>query len=87
MAQLFSGSLSSGTYYAEYSFYDFFGSETLVSPEVSIVLGSAGGIQVDPPPGLPSGAAGMRVYIGATPGSETLQQEILLWVTDKLQPR
>jgi len=73
VSQLFSGTLTAGTYFVEYSFYDYAGNETLVSPELSIVLGSTGGIQVNPPPGLPAGVAGMRVYIGTSSGGETLQ--------------
>jgi len=34
VSQLFSGTLTAGTYFVEYSFYDFSGNETLVSPEV-----------------------------------------------------
>jgi hypothetical protein len=73
-ATVFSGTLPAGTYYVEFSFYDFLGHETLASPEGSIVLGSSGGITVNPPTsGIPAGAAGMRIYIGVTSGSETLQ--------------
>ena len=73
-ATVYSGSLTAGTYYVQFTFYDFLGHETLPSPESSIVLGGNGGITVNPPAsGIPAGAAGMRIYMSATQGGELLQ--------------
>lgn len=68
------GSLPSGNYYVEFGWYDQFGVQTLLSPEVSAQLTGTGELQILPPIGTgPPQAVGMAVYIGATPGGETLQ--------------
>jgi hypothetical protein len=70
-----SAGLPAGTYYVQYTFYTSSpAGETLPSPEQTIQLTQQGGIQVNPPAsGVPSNAAGMRIYIGTTSGGETLQ--------------
>lgn len=73
VSPIFSGTLPVGNYYVEYSFYTAAG-ETLVGPETAQQLTSPGSLTVAPPTsGIPSTALGMRVYIGASSGSETLQ--------------
>lgn len=70
----FTGTLPASNYYVEYAFYTAGGTTTLVSPETVADLSSTGELQIAPPAsGLPAGAAGMKVYVGATSGSETLQ--------------
>lgn len=71
----FSGTLPASTYYLFYTFYTTSPTqETLPSPEQSIQLNSTGQIVVQPAPnGIPSNALGMKIYIGATSGAETLQ--------------
>ena len=51
-----------------------FGLQTLVSPEVVVLLTHVGELQILPPVGNgPPQATGMAVYIGTTPGGERLQ--------------
>lgn len=74
VSPVFSGTLPAGNYFTKYTWYDYTGKETLASPEITTQLTATGGLTVAiPASGLPSGAAGMRIYIGATAGSETLQ--------------
>lgn len=69
-----SGSLSSGVYYSVIAWYDSTGNVTLASPETATTLSGTGSLVVNPPAsGVPSNAQGMRVYIGSSSGSETLQ--------------
>jgi hypothetical protein len=68
------GALPVGNYYVEFAWYDQFGIQTLVSPEVAAQLTHAGELQILPPIGSgPPQAVGMAVYIGTAPGAETLQ--------------
>jgi hypothetical protein len=68
------GTLTAGNYYVEYSFYTPTSTETLLSPETTVQLTSTGQLNVaSPAGGIPSGASGMRVYIGASSGAETYQ--------------
>jgi hypothetical protein len=67
-----SGSLPGGTYYVETTLYSG-NQETLPSPELRIQLTGAGTLIISPQVSFPPNAAGMRVYIGTTSGSETLQ--------------
>lgn len=70
----FTGTLTSGNYYVQFTWYDQFGKQTLPSPEVAVQLTHAGELQILPPVGTgPPQATGMNVYIGATSGSETYQ--------------
>lgn len=70
----FTGTLTPGNYYVQFTWYDQFGNQTLPSPEVAVQLTSTGELQILPPVGTgPPQATGMNVYIGATSGSETLQ--------------
>lgn len=70
----FSGSLPPANYYIKYAFYSNAGTITLVSPETVANLTGTGELFVAPPiSGIPAGAVGMKVYIGTTSGSETLQ--------------
>lgn len=70
----FSGTLPAGTYYVQYNWYDWLGKTTQVSPEQTVSLTGTGSITVNPPTsGLPENASGMGIYIGSTPGGETLQ--------------
>lgn len=70
----FVGSLPTGNYYVKFTWYDTFGHETQPSVEVAQQLLSVGEIHVLPPIGTgPPNAVGMRVYIGTSPGTETLQ--------------
>lgn len=74
----YSGTLPAGNYYVTYTFYGTgtLGGETLPSPEVIAQLTSTGQLTLaSPAQGIPAGAAGMRVYIGTAPGTETLQGE------------
>lgn len=69
-----SGSLTSGTYYTVYEWYDALGHTTLPSPETRTILSASGSLVVNPPTsGVPSTAVGMDVFIGTTSGGETLQ--------------
>lgn len=67
-----SGSLAGGIYYVEVTFYLGSG-ESLPSPERRIQITSTGSLIVSPPASFPPNATGMRVYIGAASGAETLQ--------------
>lgn len=71
-----SGTLPEGDYYVRTTFYSGT-QETLPSPEVRVQLTGAGTLVVSPPPSWPSGAAGMRVYIGTSPGDEELQGQTM----------
>ncbi len=75
VSPVYFGTLPPGTYYVQYTFYvNSPMAETLPSPEQTVQLASSGGLTVNPPvSGIPSGAVGMKVYIGSTPGGETLQ--------------
>jgi hypothetical protein len=69
-----SGSLAAGTYYTMYEWYDASGNVTLASPETVTTTSATGSLVVNPPSsGVPSGATGMDVFIGASSGGETLQ--------------
>ena len=68
------GTLGAGNYYTQIAWYDAAGHITLVGPEIQTQLTGTGTLQILPPAsGLPQNASGMKVYIGATSGSETLQ--------------
>lgn len=68
------GTLPAGNYYVEFAWIDGAGHVTQVSPETVKQLTGVGELQILPPVGAgPLGAVGMQVYIGTTPGSETLQ--------------
>lgn len=68
------GSLSAGTYYSVYEWYDAAGNVTLASPETIKTLSATGSLVVNPPAsGIPALAVGMDVFIGTTSGGETLQ--------------
>jgi hypothetical protein len=70
----FTGTLTPGNYYVQFTWYDQFGKQTLPSPEVAVQLTNTGELNVLPPVGTgPPQATGMQVYIGSTSGSETLQ--------------
>lgn len=70
----FSGTLPPGNYYIEFTFVTSGGVETLVSPETQAQLTATGGLVIQPPAsGLPQGAAGIRIYVGTSSGSETFQ--------------
>lgn len=70
----FSGETPPGNYYVEYTFVTTAGLESLPSPETPVQLTSTGGLVIAAPAqGLPSTAAGIRVYIGNTSGGETFQ--------------
>ena len=70
----FTGTLPAGNYYSFYTFYTAAGTQTLPSPETVANLSATGELSIAPPPGpLPAGVLGMKVYVGATSGSETLQ--------------
>lgn len=64
--------LPSGIYFIQYTFYNSAG-ESLPSPEFHIQTTVLQSLIVSPPVTFPANAAGMKVYIGATSGSETLQ--------------
>lgn len=66
------GTLPSGIYYVETTYY-LGASESLPSPELRVQLTKPGTLIITPPSSFPSNAAGMRVYVGTAPGSETLQ--------------
>jgi len=68
-----SGTLPAATYYVVVTFYDAAGNQTLGSPETSAQLTGAGSLEVDAPISGINGSAGMKVYIGTSSGSETLQ--------------
>lgn len=68
------GTLPAGNYYVKFAWYDQFGGISLASPEVARQLTATGELQILPPAGAgPANAVGIKVYIGTTPGSETLQ--------------
>lgn len=70
----FSGTLPAGNYFVQIAWYDAAGHLTLVGPEVQRQLTGTGRLTINlPDSGKPSTATGMKVYIGATSGSETLQ--------------
>lgn len=64
--------LISGIYYAQTTFYNTSG-ESLPSPEFKIQTTFNQTLIVTPPKSFPLGATGMKVYIGAASGAETLQ--------------
>ena len=73
-AQYGSGTLTAGTYYVEYGFYDAVGHQTLASPEQAVQLTALGTLNINAPSsGLQSGAVGMNIYIGSTSGGESYQ--------------
>lgn len=68
------GSLPPGNYYMVFGWYNLAGQVTLASPEIVKQLSGTGELQILPPAGTgPPTAAGMRVYIGTSPGQESLQ--------------
>jgi hypothetical protein len=70
----FTGTLPAANYYVKYTWVTAVPTETLPSPESVANLSSTGELQIPPPPGpLPAGVLGMKVYVGLTSGSETLQ--------------
>jgi len=70
----FTGTLTPGNYYVQFTWYDQFGNQTLPSPEVAVQLTSTGELQILPPVGTgPPQATGMNVYIGTASGMETYQ--------------
>lgn len=66
------GTLPSATYFVKYTFYSPSG-ETLASPESRIQTSVLQSIVVSPPASFPAGATGIKVYIGTTSNTETLQ--------------
>jgi hypothetical protein len=74
------GSLPSGIYYVQTTYY-LGNTESLPSPETRIQLTTAGTLTIVPPSGFPSSATGMRIYIGTASGSETLQGETASSIT------
>ena len=69
-----SGTLPAGNYYTEIAWYDAAGHLTLVSPEAQKQLTGTGTLTIQPPAsGMPAAAVGMKVYIAASSGAETLQ--------------
>ena len=69
-----SGTLPAANYFVVYAWYTATSTVTQVSPESTAQLTTQGQLNVAPPPGpLPAGVTGMRVYIGTSSGSETLQ--------------
>lgn len=74
VAAVFSGTLGAGNYYTQIAWYDAAGHVTLVGPEVQTQLSGTGGLTVNlPASGMPAASVGMKVYIGASSGAETLQ--------------
>lgn len=74
VAAAFTGTLPAGNYYVQIAWYDAAGNLTLVSPEVVRQLTGTGSLTVNlPAAGKPSTAVGMKVYISAATGTETLQ--------------
>lgn len=70
----YSGTLPAGNYYMVFGWYDSAGHTTLTSPEQQVQLTGNGRINLSPPvSGMPATAVGMRIYIGSSPGTETLQ--------------
>lgn len=71
----FAGSFTvpAGTYYAELAYIGTGSQTTLVSPEVKWTLTAAGYLVVFAPALSPANATAYAVYIGTTPGGETLQ--------------
>lgn len=68
------GTLPSGTYYVTYAWYDALGHITLAAPETVQQLSAQGSLVVSAPAGgVPATAVGMKVYIGTSSGTETLQ--------------
>lgn len=69
------GSLTAGTYYVTYAWYNNNG-ETLVSPEANVTVLAGGTITVTTP-AIPTGyadyAEGVNIYIGTTAGTGTRQ--------------
>jgi hypothetical protein len=73
-AALFSGTLPSGNYQIQITWYDTYGHETLPSPVVNKQLTSAGGFTISPPvSGAPAQALGMNIYIGLQGGALAYQ--------------
>ena len=71
------GTLPAGNYFVESAWVTSGGTTTLVSPESTAQLTSAGNLSVAPPVGgLPAGVTGIKVYISATSGGETLQGSV-----------
>ena len=70
-----SGTLAPGTYYVQETLYNGTG-ESLPSPELTISVPSGGTLTLNAISNFPATATGMRVYVGSTSGSETLQGSV-----------
>jgi hypothetical protein len=74
----FTGALPPSSYWVKFTWYDQFGTQSLPSPEVAVILSHTGELQIMPPVGAgPPQAIGMDVYIGTSPGTETYQGQTL----------
>ena len=74
-----SGTLPAATYYVVIYYLNTGGYVSAVSPEASIILGSAGTLNVNAPILQPSGAAGYGIAISTVSGAETIQNNIIGW--------
>ena len=74
---VYSGTLGSGNYFVEQTWYDAAGHETLPGPETQVQLVSTGQIWVQSPAGMPAEAVGSKVYISGSSGTETLQGSVV----------
>ncbi len=70
------GGLPPGTYYAKLTAYTTDGHETLPSPEVVIPLPSGGSFSLTYLDPIPSNTQGVKLYVSATSGTETLQSAV-----------
>jgi hypothetical protein len=68
-----SGTMAAGIYYVVFTWYTSGNLETLASPELTVQLTGTGSLIISPPATLPTGFAGMRVYVGTVSGAETAQ--------------
>ncbi|MBZ5525305.1 MAG: hypothetical protein LAP21_24010 [Acidobacteriia bacterium] len=71
------GTLGAATYYFRYTWANS-GGESEPSAERSVVLGGAGSVILAAPVTVPPTAASMKVYIGTSSGTETLQGSVVV---------
>jgi hypothetical protein len=76
-----SGTLPAGTYYVKITYVGA-GGQSVPSPETTVVLSAQGTLNIQAPAIQPTAATGFfNVYIGTTPGGETLQGNPGAWTT------
>ena len=75
LSQTAAGTIAPTTYYVKVTYINEYGSETSASAESSLLVSDSNLLVVSSPSVL-SGATGWNVYVGTSPGSETLQNNV-----------